>query len=168
MSFGAAVEPRFPRKCYLHSTPIHEQGIGLGLETIVFNLWFQDRLLPRLMEDLKDGTASNGQMFIGDSLLRNPMPEGKAMVRVLLPRALLEYSGGEDFVDISARTLAEAITKLGSRLPGIRERVLDDQGRVRKFVHVFVNQESVAHLNPESVPLKPGDTVHILPSVAGG
>ncbi len=89
-------------------------------------------------------------------------------MRVLLPRALLEFSRGEGSVELAAGTLAEALSKLNARYPGIGERILDDRGRVRKFVHVFVNEESVAHLEPEGVALRSGDTVHILPSVAGG
>ncbi|MEE9600896.1 MAG: MoaD/ThiS family protein [Thermoplasmata archaeon] len=96
------------------------------------------------------------------------MSEGEIRVRVMLPRALLEYSGGEDSVEMTAGTLAEVIVQLNSRFPGIGERILDDRGQLRKFVHIFVNQDSVSHLEPESVPLHPGDTVHILPSVAGG
>ncbi|MEE9237603.1 MAG: MoaD/ThiS family protein [Thermoplasmata archaeon] len=96
------------------------------------------------------------------------MSEGEIRVRVMLPRALLEYSGGEDSVKMTAGTLAEVIVQLNSRFPGIGERILDDRGQLRKFVHIFVNQDSVSHLEPESVPLHPGDTVHILPSVAGG
>ncbi|MCJ2519854.1 MAG: MoaD/ThiS family protein [Candidatus Thermoplasmatota archaeon] len=96
------------------------------------------------------------------------MSEGEIRVRVMLPRALLEYSGGEDSVEMTAGTLAEVIVQLNSRFPGIGERILDDRGQLRKFVHTFVNQDSVSHLEPESVPLHPGDTVHILPSVAGG
>ncbi len=87
---------------------------------------------------------------------------------MLLPRALLEYSSGKDSLELSAITLAEALAQLNAQYPGLGERILDDQGRIRKFVHVFVNNDSVSHLEPEAVSLHEGDTVHILPSLAGG
>lgn len=93
---------------------------------------------------------------------------GEARVEVILPRALLEYSAGADAVEAAGGTLSQVLAGLEARYPGLRERILDDQGRVRRFVHVFVNQDSVAHLEPEEVRLKAGDRVHILPSVAGG
>ncbi|MFQ5838366.1 MAG: MoaD/ThiS family protein [Thermoplasmata archaeon] len=96
------------------------------------------------------------------------MSGGESRIQVLLPRVLLEYSNGEESVDLVARTLAEAIEQLDARFPGLGERILDDQGHVRRFVHVFVNQDSVGSLEPVEVQLRSGDTVHILPSVAGG
>lgn len=89
-------------------------------------------------------------------------------VEVRFPRALLEYSGGEDVVAVEARDLAEAVDQLNTRFPGLRERILDDQGRVRQFVHVFVNEDSVGHETPGGVSLESGDRVFILPAVAGG
>lgn len=86
----------------------------------------------------------------------------------MLPRTLLEFTHGEDSVELAARTLAEVIAQLDSRFRGLGERILDDQGVVRKFVHIFVNEDSVGHLNPEEVSLAQGDSVHILPSIAGG
>ncbi len=96
------------------------------------------------------------------------MGQGEAQVRVLLPRALLEYSRGEESLEVSAGTLKEVFAQLSVLYPGLGERVLDDQGQVRKYVHVFVNEDSVGHLEPGAVSLNSGDTVHILPSVAGG
>ncbi len=96
------------------------------------------------------------------------MVEGEAQVRVWLPRALREYSKGRDTVDLAGGTLAVVIASLNARYPGLGYRILDDQGRLRRYVLVFVNDDSVAHLEPEAVRLRDGDTVHILPSVAGG
>ena len=96
------------------------------------------------------------------------MVEGEARVQVVLPRALREYAQGRDAVEVRAATLADAVAQLKARFPGLGYRILDDQGRMRRYVLVFVNEDSVAHLSPESVRLRDGDTVHILPSVAGG
>lgn len=97
-----------------------------------------------------------------------PMVEGEAQVRVLLPRTLREYCDGRDAVDVGGGTLADVVSRLNAQFPGLGARILDDQGRVRRYVHVFVNQTSVGHQEPEAVTLRSGDIVHILPSVAGG
>ncbi len=99
---------------------------------------------------------------------RGPMVERDVRVRVELPTALREYAGGKGSVDVRAATLADAIATLNDRFPGLAYRLLDDQGRMRRYVLVFVNEDPVAHLEPEAVRLKDGDTVHIVPSVAGG
>jgi len=96
------------------------------------------------------------------------MVEGEGPVQVVLPRALREYSHGKVTVNLNAATLADVVAQLNARFPGLGYRLLDDQGRMRRYVLVFVNDESVAHLAPEDVRLQDGDVVHILPSVAGG
>ncbi|MEE9267986.1 MAG: MoaD/ThiS family protein [Thermoplasmata archaeon] len=96
------------------------------------------------------------------------MAEGEGRIEVILPRALLDYSQGRDTIQLSGHTLAEILGGLDTEFPGLRERIVDDQGKVRRFVHVFVNGDSVHSLEPEAVELRPGDQVHILPSVAGG
>ena len=89
-------------------------------------------------------------------------------VRVELPAGLREYAGGKSSFEVRAATLADAIREINAQQDGLAYRLLDDQGRTRRFVLVFVNEDPVAHLPPEDVRLKGGDTVHILPSVAGG
>lgn len=96
------------------------------------------------------------------------MVEGDAAVRVELPTGLREYTDGKDSFEVRAGTLADAVRALNAQFPGLRYRLLDDQGRMRRYVLVFVNEDPVAHLDPEAVRLKDGDTVHIVPSVAGG
>lgn len=87
---------------------------------------------------------------------------------MVLPRALLEYTEDRDTVEVVGTTLSEAVTALDARFRGLRERVLDDQGRLRRFVHAFVNGDSIGGRDPTAVSLQSGDTVHLLPSVAGG
>ncbi len=96
------------------------------------------------------------------------MVEDSPRVHVTLPSALREYVRGEESVDVSAATLAEVIGHLANEFPGLGYRILDDQGRLRRFVNAYVNDEPVSHLTPQDVRLREGDTVHILPSVAGG
>ena len=64
--------------------------------------------------------------------------------------------------------VAAAITDLESRYPGIQERLLDDEGQVRRFVNVYVNEEDIRFLQEKDTPLKDGDEVSIIPAIAGG
>ena len=73
-----------------------------------------------------------------------------------------------DAVDVRGATLAEVLAKLAADFPGLAYRILDDQGRLRRFVNAYVNDDLVSDLEPEDVRFREGDTVHILPSVAGG
>ena len=95
------------------------------------------------------------------------MGQGEDIV-VQLPRPLQDYSEGRDAVMLAGATLQEVLGNLNRRFPGLGHRILDDQGRVRRYIHVFVNDEAVGHRPPEKIALESGDTVHILPSVAGG
>lgn len=90
------------------------------------------------------------------------------IVSIRLPRALLEYWSGPATVELSSRTLAEAFAGLEERAPGLRGRIVDDQGRIRRHVAVFINRELVEHRHPAAISLRPGDTVQIVPSVSGG
>jgi len=96
------------------------------------------------------------------------MVEGGHRIHLTLPSALREYARGHDAVDVEAGTLADVVARLAAEFPGLGYRILDDQGRLRRFVNAYVNDESVSHLEPQDVRLRDGDTVHILPSVAGG
>ncbi len=96
------------------------------------------------------------------------MVEEATRIHVTLPSALREYAKGQESVDIPAATLADVIARLAADFPGLGYRILDDQGRLRRFVNAYVNDELVLHLEPRDVRLRDGDSVHILPSVAGG
>ncbi len=96
------------------------------------------------------------------------MVDGLPRVHVTLPSALRGYARGLDVVDVEAGTLADVVARLAADFPGLGYRILDDQGRLRRFVNAYVNEEPVSHLEPQDVRLREGDTVHILPSVAGG
>lgn len=93
------------------------------------------------------------------------------MVRVslVLPRSLRTYwPDAVERADLSGETLEDALRELAERFPGLGARVLDDQGRVRRHIGLFVNARSVAHLAPRDVALAEGDVVRVLPAVSGG
>lgn len=95
-------------------------------------------------------------------------PKEGAAVQVYVPYPLRELTKGVGTVELRANDLAEAIDELNRRYPGLAYRILDDQGRLRRFVNAFVNEDPVSDRAPSDVALHPGDEVTILPSVAGG
>ncbi|MGQ0796275.1 MAG: MoaD/ThiS family protein [Methanobacteriota archaeon] len=89
-------------------------------------------------------------------------------MHIVLPYALREFAKGQDLVEVRAASLAAAVARLTTRFPGLAYRILDDQGRLRRYVLAFVNDDLVSDVPPDDVRLRDGDTVSILPSVAGG
>jgi molybdopterin synthase sulfur carrier subunit len=88
--------------------------------------------------------------------------------KVRIPTPLRKLTNNEELVEINAGTIGDAIAELQSRFPGIKERLLDDSGEVRRFVNVYVNEEDIRFLKNQNTPLKEGDEVSIIPAIAGG
>lgn len=89
------------------------------------------------------------------------------MIEVSIPTILRQYTEGAKAVSGGGGTLAELLDDLEARFPGLRERLLDD-GSLRRFVNVYVNDEDVRFLGGLATALTDGDTVTVLPAVAGG
>ena len=89
-------------------------------------------------------------------------------VQIRIPTPLRKLTHDEEVVETSAETINDAITDLESRYPGLQERLLDDDGQVRRFVNVYVNEEDIRFLQEKETPLKDGDEVSIIPAIAGG
>jgi len=89
-------------------------------------------------------------------------------VRVKLPTILRKHAGGEALVDADGATLRELLSDLESRYPGITKNVVSDEGGLHRFVNVYVNDEDVRYLGSLETAVREGDTVSILPAVAGG
>ncbi|NYI08152.1 MoaD/ThiS family protein [Allostreptomyces psammosilenae] len=88
-------------------------------------------------------------------------------VEVRIPTILRTYTDGAKAVEGTGSTLDELITDLDSRHPGLRERVVDN-GELRRFVNVYLNDEDVRFLDGIATKVADGDSVTILPAVAGG
>jgi MoaD family protein len=88
-------------------------------------------------------------------------------VEVRIPTILRQYTGGAKTVEGTGDTLAALIDDLESRHPGLRDRLVEN-GSLRRFVNVYVNDEDVRFLGAEKTPLNDGDSVTVLPAVAGG
>ncbi|GJL68639.1 MAG: MoaD family protein [Nitrospirales bacterium] len=90
------------------------------------------------------------------------------MIKVRIPTPLRPMTGGKSEVEIAGNTVSEIIDNLNSAHPGIKERVYDEQGEVRRFINIYVNEEDIRFLTGKDTPLKDGDEVSIIPAIAGG
>jgi len=89
-------------------------------------------------------------------------------VTVRIPTTLRPLSGGVAQVSVDGATLSEVIAALEAAHPGFADRLLDEAGKLRKFVNVFVADDDVRYLDGLATPVRDGDTVSIIPAVAGG
>ncbi|MDB6019943.1 MAG: molybdopterin synthase subunit MoaD [Pedosphaera sp.] len=88
--------------------------------------------------------------------------------KVRIPTPLRKLTNNEEIVEVDAATIGAVFVELQSRYPGIKERLMDDNGEVRRFVNVYVNEEDIRFLQNQQTPLKDGDEVSIIPAIAGG
>ncbi len=89
-------------------------------------------------------------------------------IKVRIPTALRKYSNGAADVEIDAGSVSDAIAALESQCPGIRDRLVDDSGAMRRFINLYVNGEDVRFSGGLGTNLKTGDEVSIVPAMAGG
>ena len=89
-------------------------------------------------------------------------------VSVRIPTILRTYTGGASEVDAKGATLAEVLEDLDGSNPGIRARILDDQGAIRRFVNVYVGNDDVRFLDALDTKTPEGSQVSVIPAVAGG
>jgi molybdopterin synthase sulfur carrier subunit len=90
------------------------------------------------------------------------------MPSVLIPTPLRKLTNDLELVETSGRNVGELLDNLEKAYPGLKERVCDEQGNVRRFVNVFVNGEDIRFLEEKATPVKDGDEVSIVPAIAGG
>ena len=89
-------------------------------------------------------------------------------MKILIPTPLRQYAGKQAAVDIQGSTVGEALGQLTSRYGDLRKHLYTDDGKLRAFVNVYLNDEDIRYLNKEQTPVKQGDTISIVPSIAGG
>ncbi len=90
------------------------------------------------------------------------------VVVVHIPGPLREYTRGESDVEVDAKSVREVIDALNAKFPGIKERICDEHGDVRRFVNIFVNDENVMQGKGINTEVRDRDEVYVLPSIAGG
>ncbi len=89
-------------------------------------------------------------------------------VHVRIPTILRSYTGGDSEVTATGQTLGQVVDDLDARYPGIKGRILDDQGAIRRFVNVYVGNDDVRFLDALDTPTPDGTQVSVIPAVAGG
>jgi molybdopterin synthase sulfur carrier subunit len=89
-------------------------------------------------------------------------------VKVLIPTPLRRYTGGESNVAASGQTVGAVIDDLEAQFAGLKERICEPDGEIRRFVNVFVNGTNVRKLEGAATPVSEGDEVGIIPAMAGG
>jgi len=90
------------------------------------------------------------------------------MPKVLIPTPLRQYAGKQDSVELAGSTVGEVLSALTARHPDLRRQLFNDEGRLRSFVNVYLNDEDIRYLQKDATPVKAGDTLSIVPSIAGG
>src|SRR3982750_1119547 len=88
--------------------------------------------------------------------------------RILIPTPLRPFTGARDTVELEGATIGDLLKALIARHADLRRHLYSDEGKLRNFVNIYVNDEDIRHLQRESTPVTPKDTVTIVPSVAGG
>ena len=88
--------------------------------------------------------------------------------KVRIPTPLRKLTNNEELVEVKPGTIGDAIAELQTRYPGIKERLVDEKGEVRRFVNVYVNEEDIRFLQNQQTPIKDGDEISIIPAIAGG
>jgi len=89
-------------------------------------------------------------------------------ISVRIPTPLRKFTGGAESVTASGGTVAAVVNDVEGRHPGLKERICDDAGKVRRFVNLYVNGEDIRFLSSLDTPVKDGDEISIVPAIAGG
>ena len=89
-------------------------------------------------------------------------------VKVMIPTPLRQFAGKRESVDLEAKTVAEALNSLTSQFGDLKKHLYSEDGKLRSFVNVYVNDEDIRYLQREKTAVQQGDTISIVPSIAGG
>jgi molybdopterin converting factor small subunit len=89
-------------------------------------------------------------------------------VKVIIPTPLRQYTGKKDSIEVEAKTVAEALSSLTAQYGDLRRHLYNDEGKLRSFVNIYLNDEDIRYLQKEATPLNSNDVISIVPSIAGG
>lgn len=90
------------------------------------------------------------------------------MAKVLIPTPLRQYADKKDTIELQGSTVGEVLTALTTQHSDLRKHLFNDQGKLRSFVNVYLNDEDIRYLEKDKTSVKDGDTLSIVPSIAGG
>jgi adenylyltransferase/sulfurtransferase len=90
-------------------------------------------------------------------------------MKIFIPTPLRQYAGKQDAIEVHASTVSDALAKLTTKHPDLKRHLYTDEGKLRSFVNVYLNDEDVRYLSEkENTHIKDGDHLSIIPSIAGG
>jgi adenylyltransferase/sulfurtransferase len=90
------------------------------------------------------------------------------MAKIVIPTALRQFTDQNDSIEVTGGTVAEALNQLTAQYPNIKRNLYNDQGKLRSFVNVYVNDEDIRYLDKDETKLEGNETISIVPSIAGG
>src|SRR5579863_1160456 len=90
------------------------------------------------------------------------------MAKVLIPTPLRQFTGKQDAVTVAGATVGEVLAALTAQYPDLRKQIYTDEGKLRSFVNVYLNDEDIRYLGKDATPAADGDTLSLVPSIAGG
>ena len=88
--------------------------------------------------------------------------------KIRIPTPLQSVTGQKAEVEVSGATVSEILADLERQFPGMKERLRDESGNLRRFINIYVNDEDIRFLENEATPVKESDEVSIVPAIAGG
>ena len=88
--------------------------------------------------------------------------------KILIPTPLRPYTDKQEAVDATGATIGELLADLTTKHPGLKAHLYNEHGKLRSFVNVYLNDEDIRYLQKEATSVSSGDTISIIPSVAGG
>ncbi len=89
-------------------------------------------------------------------------------VTVRIPTPLRKLTRNQDAVEIAGATIGAVVDNLNQQFPGLKERLCDERGELRRFVNIYLNDEDIRLAQGKSTPVKDGDEISIIPAIAGG
>lgn len=90
------------------------------------------------------------------------------MPKIRIPTPLRKLTSEQEVVSAEGQTIGEILASLEAAFPGLGERICDENGNIRRFVNVFLNDEDIRFLQEKNTPVKEADEISIIPAIAGG
>ncbi len=94
--------------------------------------------------------------------------EGTMSVEIIIPTPLRQYAENRDSVNLSGQNIGELLDNLMQKFPNMKKHLFSEDGQIRNFVNVYVNDDDIRYLENNATQLKEGDVISLIPSVAGG
>ena len=88
-------------------------------------------------------------------------------MRIMIPTPLRQYVDKHDSVELAGSTVGEVLTALTAKFPDLKKQLFNDEGKLRSFVNVYLNDEDIRYLKKDATPVAAADTLSIVPSIAG-